>query len=374
MPERLVLHAAADLVEPFVGYAHDVKRIGNLGRVRQHRVRDRAVRAGQVEGHPHDPGPPLVRPLREPGTRRSGVTTRYDVKQLPVTDQLGGPQPLPEAAGAHERGLVQSQRGDLPDPAGIVDKCGAVGDHGAVDGVPVTPEVVGDLGNRAAMSADLFAGPACGAIGDAAVADHDPLVGLHPRSHRARRVRAVPADLAPHRHHRSPERGQIDQPTPHRLLDPRGRPATRARRPREGGRDVDLHRHRPGDHADDVDVGESDQGTTDGRRLDVHRDPQGGWLRHPHSRGVPVLVRAPSTDGHPATPPRQLPKRPFLTSTFTLASPKWPAVIVARPGISNECPPFVSRSLTDFFPAQSHKAVALTYDLASRMRNHAPRL
>jgi hypothetical protein len=40
--------------------------------------------------------------------------------------------------------------------------------------------------------------------------------------------------------------------------------------------------------------------------------PRVGGLRHPHPRGVPVLVRAPSTDAHPATAPHQLPKRHFL--------------------------------------------------------------
>jgi hypothetical protein len=59
------------------------------------------------------------------------------------------------------------------------------------------------------------------------------------------------------------------------------------------GGEVDLHRRGPADHPDDVDVGESDQSTAQQRRLDEHRDPQGGWRQTPPSSRGPCAC--PST-------------------------------------------------------------------------------
>ena len=159
------MNAAADVVEPLIGDAHDLERIGDLGGVGQHRVRGRPVRPGQVEGDPVDPCLPVLVPFGEPRARRGSVTARNDIEQLAVADELGRPQPLPVGAAWHERGLVQSEGGDRPDAVGVVHEREAVGDHGPVRGVPVTPEIVGDLRNRPSVTADLLARPPGGTIG-----------------------------------------------------------------------------------------------------------------------------------------------------------------------------------------------------------------
>ena len=71
------------------------------------------------------------------------------------------------------------KQADIDD--GVVDQRESVADHGTVDGVPVTAEVLGDLRHRPAVAADLLARPPGRPIRDPAVADHDPRVGLHPR-------------------------------------------------------------------------------------------------------------------------------------------------------------------------------------------------
>jgi hypothetical protein len=90
--------------------------------------------------------------------------------------------------------------------------------------------------------------------------------------------------MAPHRRIRAAERGLIDQPPAHRLLEPRPSRNSSSMRVGRGG-DVDLHRHGPADHADGVDVGEAEQSTTDGRRLEQPRVPGGGGQTSPVSRG-----------------------------------------------------------------------------------------
>jgi hypothetical protein len=77
---------------------------------------------------------------------------------------------------------------------------------------------------------------------------------------------------------------------------------------------VDLQRCRPGDHANDLDVDEADQSTTHQRRLDEHRDPQGGWRQTPPlSRGPCALPSILSASSTTAAPP-QLPKRRQFTA------------------------------------------------------------
>jgi hypothetical protein len=185
-----------------------VEGVGDLVGVGEHGVGDGPVGAGQVHGHPLDSGPPLLGPSGEPSARTSSVTALDDVKKLTVTDQLGGPDPLAVGTEADERGLVQPEDPHGTDAVGVVDQREAVGDHGAVDGVPVTA----DLGDRAAVASDLFARPPGGPVGHAAVADHDPLVDLGPRTYRAVGGGTAPAALAPHRERRTAEAGQVDQP------------------------------------------------------------------------------------------------------------------------------------------------------------------
>lgn len=163
-----------------------MKRICDLHGIGQHRVRNLAIGPRQVQRDVADAVDPPMGPVGQPGARWRGIATFHDVEELAVTDQLCRPDPVAERPEAHERGLVQPQHGHVTDAVRVIHQRGAVGDHGTVDRVPITPEIVGDLRHRAAVTADLFARPACRPVGDPAVADHDRLVDLHPRPHRTR--------------------------------------------------------------------------------------------------------------------------------------------------------------------------------------------
>lgn len=54
-----------------------------------------------------------------------------------------------------EQHLIESQRCNVTDPIVVVDKRGAVGDHGVVDRMPITVEVLCDFVDGASVFADL---------------------------------------------------------------------------------------------------------------------------------------------------------------------------------------------------------------------------
>ncbi|MEM9892467.1 MAG: DUF4062 domain-containing protein [Actinomycetota bacterium] len=78
------------------------------------------------------------------------------------TTAVHAPRPL-----AHEQGLVQRQRPNDWDSVIIgIDQGLAVCHHRIVDGVPVTPHRIGDLGHRSGVAADLFTHPPTGSGGE----------------------------------------------------------------------------------------------------------------------------------------------------------------------------------------------------------------
>jgi hypothetical protein len=86
MPDRFVLHPAATLIEGRVGHSHHVEGVSDLHGGGEHRVEHGAIRGGQVEGGPDDPGPPRLGLGGEPAARLHRVTTRHDVEQLASAD------------------------------------------------------------------------------------------------------------------------------------------------------------------------------------------------------------------------------------------------------------------------------------------------
>jgi hypothetical protein len=184
---------------------------------------------------------------------------------------LGAP---PARAG--EEGLVETEGGDRPDPGGIVDQRRAVGDHRVHDGVPVTAELAGDLGDGAPLPADLGGGPPAGPICHPGAGRGDPPVRLGPRAARAHRFGTAPAALAPHQGRRPPERRQIDELDRWPVLDPRPGPAARTAGDLDSG--LDMHSQRLAGlvlDADDGDVGQSDEQGAHARSVGLHRDSGG---------------------------------------------------------------------------------------------------
>ena len=108
--ERFALDAAADLVEHEVRELHDVERISDLRRVREHRVEHRPIRARQIERRPSDLGHPVDGLVSEPSACSGRVAARHNIEQLssPGVDNLCRPQSSPELAVAAEQHLVEA--------------------------------------------------------------------------------------------------------------------------------------------------------------------------------------------------------------------------------------------------------------------------
>jgi hypothetical protein len=73
-----------------------------------------------------------------------------------------------------ERGLIQPQRRHGADPVRVTDQREAVADDRPVHGVPITPEILGDLRDGPPVPSDLLPRPPVGPVGHPTVADHDP--------------------------------------------------------------------------------------------------------------------------------------------------------------------------------------------------------
>ena len=247
-----------------------------------------------------DPVDPGSWPVGQPRTGGGGVAAFDDVEELTVTDQLRGPNPVSEPAPPHERGLVQPEHGDLPDPVGIIDQGGAVGDHGTVDRVPIALEIGSDFADGSAVAADLFTRPACGPVGDPTVADHDARVDLHPSAHRtgltgqAHRTWCHTSTVRRPSEVMSTSRRRRVSCTVADVTATAGRPSHRRR---------DLNDHRLDTacvgHVEHVDVRKANEDTAQGHSIVVHRDSSSWVARHPQSCGVPVSYPATSVTRSP---------------------------------------------------------------------------
>jgi hypothetical protein len=120
-----------------------MERIGDLGRVGQHRVEHLAVRAGHVQRRPPDLGTPRrgrVLPANAPQEPRHGPPRHRAAARRHVHDR-GRPLLGPPLAALDEQRLVQPERGHRADAVRVVDQPAAVGDDRVVDGVPVRTEI-----------------------------------------------------------------------------------------------------------------------------------------------------------------------------------------------------------------------------------------
>lgn len=256
VPDGLVLHPAPALIQRRVGEPGDVEGVGDLDRVGEHRVEHGAIRRRQIQGRPLDPGAPRLGLGSEPSARPGAVATFDDVEELPVVhvDDLGRPALPPERAFAGEQGLIEPDRGDRPEPCRVVNERGSVEHHGVHHGVPVAPEIGGDLGDRAGVATDLERRPLRCPGRQLAPARRDLgfLPGPRPSTHRA-----TPTLLAPHQTSGPTEHRQIHQHDIANTVTMRRPPATR--RPFALGGDHDPQPARPLTDPDDSDIGQADQ-------------------------------------------------------------------------------------------------------------------
>ena len=180
----------------------------------------------------------------EPGARAGGGAALDHVEELAGGDigdrgrpHRGAPPALPG-----EQHLIEAHRRDLPDPVRVFDQRGAVGDHGVVDGVPVTTEIARDLVHGPAVSAHLGGGPPTCPVGHRQPGGADRGVLAGPRPGPTGRVRAAPAVLVPHQPGRTPESRQLHQLHDRAVLHPHRCLTARAAGPNDALFDMDTDR------------------------------------------------------------------------------------------------------------------------------------
>ena len=130
----------------------------------QGRVKDLAVETREVEdGLGPVEAPVTVAPL-QPGDWLVAVATRNDVEQLTGGNVHEGGAKARAAtfAVAHVERLVATRRLDEAEAVIVVLERLAVAHERVVDGMPITTELVGDLLDAAAVTADLAGEPAPG--------------------------------------------------------------------------------------------------------------------------------------------------------------------------------------------------------------------
>jgi len=158
-----------------------------------------------------------------PGRARhaSAVAHTPSDLELPAAhvDDLGRPPLLSERAVRGEEGLVEPERVHGAEPGRILDERPAEHRDGVHHGVPVRAHVISDVGDRAAVTADLARRPSRGARCHLAACRRDPRILCRPRPVAGR---ASPPLLAPHQPRWTAEHRQIDQHDPRQQLVPSG--------------------------------------------------------------------------------------------------------------------------------------------------------
>ena len=155
--ERVGLDAPAALVDLGVRVLHHMKRVSDLSRITQRVAERLAIRARHVEGSPVDLCPPWLWLRVDPRGRGFGGPALYDLDELGLValaadvDDRGGPALALALAASDEQGLVEPQRLDARGARRISgEQRLPVGAHCADDRVPVTVELMGDLGDWSA--------------------------------------------------------------------------------------------------------------------------------------------------------------------------------------------------------------------------------
>ena len=162
----------AALVELGVGQLHQVERISHLNGVGHHGGEDLAVGAGEIQGGVAHVVPPLLALALQPGCGLGTTATRDDVEELAPgdVDDLGGELLTVKRADPGEEDFVEAEGPHHTKAFGvIVHQCGAIGDDGVIDRVPVAVELEGEIVDAAGVVPDLERDPTSSPI-----AEHHP--------------------------------------------------------------------------------------------------------------------------------------------------------------------------------------------------------
>ena len=159
MAEHLVLHASAHRVAASVRDPHDVECISNADGMIEVRRQPGSERLRQIRGGHLDALEPGGIGVRCPFPQvNSGVA--FDHVDHPAcfeVDEPGRVDRVMVPVRQQERRFVHTQLADLADSVRVVNKWGAVLDHGVHDRLPTHPELAGDLRHRTRQLTDTAA-------------------------------------------------------------------------------------------------------------------------------------------------------------------------------------------------------------------------
>src|SRR3546814_8772603 len=152
--------------------------------------------------------PPGLRAGGEPVRGRLRAAALDNIEELRWPSDINNrrhPRPVAPRPGAHEQGLVETDRADRPEPLRILDQRCAVGDDRVHHRVPIAAQLLSDRRDGAAP-ADLCGHPPPGPVSEPRTWRCDLAVLLGPRPDLAGRLGAAPPALVPHQHRWASER------------------------------------------------------------------------------------------------------------------------------------------------------------------------
>src|ERR1019366_3061713 len=122
VPEHLVLHTAAPLVELGVGELDQVKWVRDQGRLRQHRLEHRSIGTREITRREADLAKPRLAALCQPQRGLLARAALDDVEQLSVlhVDDRCREVPLVELAESCEEHLVEPKGLDGAEALGVL--------------------------------------------------------------------------------------------------------------------------------------------------------------------------------------------------------------------------------------------------------------
>ncbi len=144
-----------------------MKGIGYQDGARQHAGEDGSVGAREIERGVAHVREPLMALGLEPRGGLFSTATRYDVEELRSAhvDDRGRELGAVIRRLAKKGHLIEPKGANYPEAIWILGQGLAVGEDGVVDGMPVTAEFFGHLGDAARAAPHLFGDPATRTVG-----------------------------------------------------------------------------------------------------------------------------------------------------------------------------------------------------------------
>ena len=291
-----------------------MKRIGDLGGVREHGVEDSSIGTGEIECGVVDSGQPVCALRLQPCLGLGPLPARDHIQELASIhiNDLGRVALGPIGALTEEEHLVEAEGGDFTEATGQIDQGFAIEQDGIIDGVPAAAQGLSDLADASGVATDLLGDPASSPVEHQRARMSDPAVLLGPRSPRTVRIGTAPPALDPEHVHPAEAVVHIGQPNAAPALGAGQHSAARTADEDLSRLDGDRHLEPFDLHVQDVDMVETDQELAHARRVRSHGGSPVFRRQEPSDWQGPRLISGIQDPPHPrrAGKPPQTPRKP----------------------------------------------------------------